>query len=124
MARKPAAVRVEDVWSDPSLVSQSDMERLVRLGLAWEETVRCLNRLQREDHTVHRITIKGNWSHHDELLIILVADTPEGPVVAFHQVDDLSGLWKGLWGRLRNGSLRWREDQYASDSGRTGGTES
>ena len=88
-------------------------EFVFQLGQAWAKCVRAFAQLEADGLYVKRVSIKGTWSTNTDMLVIITAAGPEGPLVAFHNVDDVFGLWRGLGNRMRNGSLKWRDDEYA-----------
>lgn len=45
-----------------------------------------------------------------DVLAILKRETGEGKEIAFHYGQSVSAALEGLAGRLKNGSLKWRED--------------
>lgn len=47
-----------------------------------------------------------------EWLVVVTAYSPDGPVVAFHQGADFKTALIGLAARLKNGSLKWKVDEY------------
>jgi len=97
-----------------AMASQAAFDRGVhRLGLSWMHTTRQVVGLREDGLVIHRVTLKGVWGYNEELLVVLAADGPDGPVVAFHGVDDIQSLWTGLSNRIRNGKMKWRPDEYA-----------
>lgn len=48
----------------------------------------------------------------DFLVVLRGLDAEGAPVVAFHGADDLVGALGGAGERLRNGTLRWRPDEF------------
>lgn len=51
----------------------------------------------------------------DEFLLVLTGLDAEGtPCVAFHSAYELTEAVRGVEGRLRNGTLKWRIDEYRS----------
>lgn len=82
-------------------------------GVGWLSFLGAIERLQRDGVEVHRLTIKGTWGGDDEMLLVLAARTENEGIVAFHNASELPGLWQGVANRIRNGSLKWKEDQYA-----------
>lgn len=49
----------------------------------------------------------------DFLITIRALDHEGGPVVAWHGSPELGNAIQGLHNRLRNGSLKWRADEWA-----------
>lgn len=59
-------------------------------------------------------TVRGPRSRGDEILVVVRGVDHEGaPVVAFHGAYSLEEALLGLAARLGNGTLKWREDQFA-----------
>jgi len=83
------------------------------VGIGWLECVRAFERLERDGIELKRISIKGDFTHGVGVLVVMTANAPGGAIVAFHQGDDLQMMWRGLAARIMNGSLKWKEDQYA-----------
>lgn len=60
------------------------------------------------------LSIRGPRHEGDEILMVIRGLDQDGqPVVAFHSGYTLGDAIRGVAGRLNNGSLRWREDEYA-----------
>lgn len=113
MARKPEVPRSTD-QPGGVLATAAAHERFVqRVGLGWIGVVEALGRLHAEDHVVYRVTVRGDWDGHGEFLLVLIADTENGPKVAFHNSGDPHGMWVSLKNRIENGSLKWKDDEYA-----------
>jgi len=105
--------RVKEVAGD-AVASQRVIDRhLHSMGVAWAEFVRQCERLTISDLEVYRVTIKGDFVAGTDILVVLCAVGGDGYKVAFHHCDDMTTLWTGLAARLANGSLQWKEDQYA-----------
>lgn len=64
---------------------------------------------------ITHISFKVRYGSEGDILAVLRAETGEGKVVAFHSGDRLDDVVLGLASRLRNGSLRWREDTPYGD---------
>lgn len=47
-----------------------------------------------------------------EWMVIITAYSPDGPVVAFHAGDGFKDTLVGLAARLKNGSMKWKVDEY------------
>ena len=59
-------------------------------------------------------TVRAPQSEGGELLAVVKGFDAEGtPCVAFHSAFGLGDLMRGVAGRLRNGTLKWKIDQYA-----------
>lgn len=113
MSRKSGRGLSEDVPGNAVMSQRAHDDLLYRTGRAWFEFIQACERLGRDDVDIMRVTIKGHVGGDEPLLVVLVADGPEGPVVAFHNADEVYGLWSGLSNRIKNGNVKWRPDEYA-----------
>lgn len=60
------------------------------------------------------VTIRGPREAGDEILLVVRGiGSDGGPVVAFHSAYGLAEALLSLAARLNNGSLKWREDEFA-----------
>lgn len=59
---------------------------------------------------VYRAGIRG------EVLCVVTAQTESGGLVAFHNGDSFGEVMKGIAARMGNGSLKWKEDEYANQT--------
>jgi len=48
-----------------------------------------------------------------EWLAVITVQSPEGPLVSFHGGSTFADCIEGLRNRLKNGSLKWKVDEYA-----------
>jgi hypothetical protein len=71
-----------------------------------------VERLEDDDTWVRSLSIRLPDGVRTSYLIVARADTPEGAVVAFHDAPQLLEALGGFCERLRNGSLRWKPDEY------------
>ena len=62
---------------------------------------------------VRGLTIKCDVDDEEGVLIVVKADTPHEPVVAFHRGADMTEALMTLGRRLKNNSLKWKKDEYA-----------
>jgi len=85
---------------------------LTQLGAGWVGVVEGARSLAGHDVYIESMTIRGSIGEGGDLLIVIRAISDEGKVVAFHNVDDSTTMWVGLANRMRNGSIKWKEDQY------------
>jgi hypothetical protein len=59
------------------------------------------------------MSIRFPKEQHGEFLITIRSESDQGePIVAFHGGNSLSDALAGLSERLRNGTLKWKIDQY------------
>lgn len=99
----------------------NDARRADRAYKMWQEGLaRGLANLDwyREEIQEERPTITGlviRCDPGDEEGVLVVIKGYEGTVwkVAFHRADTISAAVSEVGNRLRNGSLRWKEDAYA-----------
>ena len=106
--------RTHDVPGNAMATAAKYQEFLMAVGKGWIDLTDALERLAEKEIWVDRITMRGDWDGQTDMLIVLAAAGTEGRVVAFHNVEDAITVWKGLAARIRNGSLKWKEDQYAN----------
>jgi len=83
-----------------------------RAGQGWIEFVGAVQNLAARGVLVDRVTMKGEWHNGGDMLVVLAARTEAGYMVAFHNVEDPSTMWVALANRIKNGSLKWRDDEY------------
>ena len=98
-----------------SLASQALVQRvLLKTGIYVHKIEEAFQLL--ENHGVYvkalRFSLKdgadGDW------MAVLTADTDDGPMVAFNTGATFGDCLSGLSARLDNGTLKWKEDEYAS----------
>ncbi len=91
-------------------VSKTERVREAVEGTAWRAMVRAVARLRQEGIVITKMTVRGEWSGYVDILIIVCADTDEGPIVAFHGAENVSTMWERLARRMDSGGLKWRRD--------------
>lgn len=64
--------------------------------------------------TLTQVTVKCDPDDEQGVLIVLKGYEGSAWVVAFHREGTLSAAVAGVGNRLRNGSLKWRKDEYAN----------
>ena len=89
---------------------------LVSTGRKVHEMAYVLEKSAAEEFMVRRITFRCDGDPRGSWLAIITGDDGSGPVVAFHSGDGLTATIEGLAAKIRNGSLKWKEDQYADKS--------
>lgn len=62
---------------------------------------------------LHQVKVKIPADMHGETMVVLTGGSAEGPVVAFHRGDGVPQTLAGAINRYHNGTLKWKEDQYA-----------
>lgn len=97
-----------------ALQEQADMDRrTLKLGIAVRQLEHWCEKLVPDHGIVKAIRFKAPRSVGGEWLVVVQVSTEKGGVVGFHSADDFSEAVKGLSSRLRNGSIKWRDDEYA-----------
>ena len=71
--------------------------------------------IQEARPTLTAIVIKCDPSDEQGVLVIAKGFLGNDWQVAFHRADTVSEAVAGLGNRLRNGTLKWRQDEYAND---------
>lgn len=107
--------KVKDVPGN-AIASFGAVERHMQMtGAALEELPRTFERLaELYDTEVRGISIRVGEVVGDEWLLTLRADIEGRPHVTFHAATTPGELFRGLVARLRNGSVKWKEDSYAT----------
>lgn len=71
--------------------------------------------IQEERPTLTGLTIKCDPDDEEGVLIVLRGYLGSEAQVAFHRAGSVSEAVSGAGNRLRNGSLKWRLDEYATN---------
>lgn len=71
-----------------------------------------------ERPTIFSITVKCDPMDEQGVLLVLRGYFPQSAVVAFQRGDTLSQALAQAGRRLKNKSMKWKEDQYAKNNGR------
>ena len=73
----------------------------------------------RQDGVMYtELRVKLDADSDDEIMAILKREGVEGKEIAFHYAQSVGAALEGLVARLKNGSLKWREDvPYAARDG-------
>lgn len=72
--------------------------------------------LYSDDIMITSVRVKlPDWSS-DSYLVVIRADQEGRGVVAFHGAESFSGVLMGLLQRMKNKSLKWKEDMYANNT--------
>lgn len=61
---------------------------------------------------IRKISLASPWEKSGEWFVVITKYEEGMPLVAFHSADTLQQAVVGLLNRLRNGSLKWRTDEY------------
>lgn len=79
---------------------------------------RCMHGRATSDYDIHSIKFRNTFGDGSEVMAIIGAfDDAGGPVVAFHSASNFGETVVGVAKRLRNGSLKWRTDEYYRKAG-------
>lgn len=98
-----------------SLASQAQYQRdMLRLGETISRMERILDRMFEEEWIPKRVSIKVPVNQGDEYLVIITAESPGGPVVAFTSGQSFAEAIRVAIARIENGSVKWKEDAYAN----------
>lgn len=65
--------------------------------------------------TLTGLVVKCDPDDEAGVLVVLKGYLGQVEMVAFHRADTVSEAISSTGNRLRNGSLKWKEDQYAAD---------
>lgn len=98
-----------------TLESQRIFEReLMRIGLAVLALESGLVRMEQDDVVLKAIRLAYAGGPQGDVLCIMTATTEEAGVVAFCSGSSLSAVLCTVSNQIRNGSIKWKEDQYAN----------
>lgn len=86
----------------------------MKVGDAVLDMGRAMERLFEEDVRVKAVRFKGPAVAGGPWLAVVTIDTSEGGKVAFSEGDDFEVCVRTLSNRMRNGSIKWKDDEYAS----------
>ena len=84
---------------------------VARVGDAVMYLALCVEDPPGGDRWLKEIRIKVRYGEEGDVLVVVKAEGSEGNQVAFHSGDRVDDVVIGLANRLRNGSLKWREDK-------------
>jgi len=88
-------------------------------------TEKYIGDIQEDKPTLTEVRIKCDPDDERGVLVILKGYMGSQEYVAFHREETYSAALTGVGNRLRNGSLKWREDAgYGNKPGGHSGTES
>lgn len=98
------------------LATQASVDRVMRrAGGALYKIENSSERLREEGISVESIRLKMPAEQDGEILLVITASTESGGIVAFHRQAGIAACLEGLSSRLDNGSLKWKEDEYARE---------
>lgn len=96
------------------IATQANLEREIAKAGNAVHTMAYLHNLHiQEGVYVRSLRFKAPSDGFGEWLGILSITRPEGNFVAFHRATSLPECVVGMVNRYRNGSLQWKEDDYA-----------
>lgn len=96
-----------------TLQSQLVFDReLHKVGLRVFEIDDFIHKSVRDKFVVRAIKFRAGKVPGAEWMAVITAYSPDGPVVAFHSGESFKELVVGLAARLKNGSLKWKADEY------------
>ena len=87
-----------------------------RLGIAALRMDAHLEKLQEQGIEVKALRFVYRGGVRGEVLCVVTAHTENGGIVAFHNGDTFGEVMKGIAARMGNGSLKWKEDEYADQT--------
>jgi hypothetical protein len=105
-------VKYKEVPGDSMTSAANYARAMVRLAEAITDFERQADRLSESDLLITSMTIRCPGFDRGDYLLVLRGTTPDGAVVAFHNAPTLWETLEGAVNRLKNGSLKWKEDQY------------
>lgn len=99
-----------------TLESQRLFDReMIKIGRAVLSLQSRLEHMADEGVEVKALRLTYRNGVHGEVLCVVTAGTESGGIVAFHSADGLGEVLKGVSARMVNGSIKWKEDEYARD---------
>lgn len=97
-----------------TLASQRSYEQaMLKSGQLLGRIDSYIDKYAEEDVFVTGMSIRIPQDVGEDVFITVRAQSPDGPVVAFHGASSFAEALLGLGNRLQNRSLRWKADQYA-----------
>lgn len=90
-------------------------QQMMKLGIAVTRLQSQLEHMSEEGIDVTGIKFLYRGGPTGEVLGILTAHTDSAGIVAFQSGEDLGAVLRGMSSRVLNGSIKWKEDQYAKD---------
>ncbi len=82
-----------------------------RVGESAMYLAQCVEDPPGGERWLKEIRFKVRYGEEGDVLVVLKAEGSEGNQVAFHSGDRVDDVIIGVAARLRNGSLKWREDK-------------
>ncbi len=90
---------------------QSAERHVCRVGEALMYLALCVEDPPGGERWLKEIRLKVRYGSEGDVLAVIKAEGTEGEQVAFNSGDRLDDVIVGLASRMRNGSLKWREDR-------------
>lgn len=118
MSRKPQ--NQHDVAGNALASAQNYARAMVRHGETIEYMERICDNYFDDDIEVDSLRVRAPRERAGEWLVIVKAWHGNKPMVAFHSALSFAEALIGTINRMRNKSLKWKEDEYASKGQGTG----
>lgn len=100
-----------------TIATAAMVDRIItKTGDVIHKTSFTLERWWEVDTRVKAIRFKNKGEPGVGWLVVITIDTREGPKVAFHEGDTFQSALEGMCKRILNGSLKWKDDQYADEA--------
>lgn len=97
-----------------TMQSQADFDHMLyKIGVAISRLERWCSTDVPEGVYVKSIRLRAPQNPEGEWLAVVSISTENGGKVGFHSAEDLTAVLSGLSNRLRNGSIKWKDDEYA-----------
>ncbi len=88
------------------------LRQMVRQAETLQDLERTADRLFEEELLVRGITIRFPEDARPEYLAVVRVEGPGGRLVAFHNAPTFIEVVVGVVNRLKNGTMKFKEDQY------------
>lgn len=99
-----------------SVASAAEFDRqMQQLGIALMRFEGVADRLYDQETSLLSMSIRLKGDGRADYLIVLRARYEGAAWVSFHSADTLAEAMRGMVARLENGSVKWKEDQYANE---------
>lgn len=96
-----------------TIESQRLFERqLYNIGRALLQLESTLEHMESDGTTPKAIRLKFEGGAHGSILAVITAQSGDDPIVGFISSPSISTVLVTLSNQLKNGSLKWKEDQY------------
>lgn len=109
-----AAKGMKEVPGNAMESAQRHAEMIYNIGVSMLDLQRAVEHFDDDERELVAIRLKTPGCPNVEVLVVVSCNTKEGRKVAFSSGSDLIAALKTLGARLKNGSLKWKDDQYAN----------